>query len=72
MRTELLDPVSNSYYFVDTNNQDVTVAANKPNQFERVTVTRSEEEVSSFTDLSICITTSNLVPANSKLTINYP
>lgn len=72
LRSELLDSTSNTYYLVDRNAQNVSVTANKPNKFDKVTVTRSEEEVSSFTDLRFCLTTSNRVPENSRLTIIYP
>lgn len=39
---------------------------------EAVTVQRAVAEVSIETDLRICVTPSNPVPANSLLTISYP
>lgn len=48
------------------------MAANKANKFAKITVTRSEAEVSSFTDLRFCLTMSNPVPEKSLLTILYP
>jgi len=61
MQSELYDSASRTYYLVDTNAQEVKIAANKPNKFAKVSITRSEDEVSSFTNLRLCMTTSNTV-----------
>ena len=63
--TELKNGVSGAYYLVDKLVDKVTVIANTPNKFDQVKITRSEEEVSSLTNLEVCITSSNPVPAKS-------
>ena len=50
----------------------ISVASNKANSFELVTIERSKDEVSIETDLLLCIKPRNPVPANSQLTIVYP
>ena len=73
LQTTLYDDAQGKYFLVDVLNEDnITVTANAPNSFHAITITRSEEEVSSLTDLQFCITPSNPVPASSKLTIAYP
>ncbi len=70
--SELRDQASGEYYMVDRLDNDVKVVANKANEFSLVRITRSNEEVSSFTSLEVCLTTSNDAPADSQLTIMYP
>ena len=74
IKTELLDSETGVYYKVDEPQaQDlINVTSNTPNAFEVVTVVRSVAEVSIETDLRICMTTRNPVPAGSHLTIVYP
>ena len=68
-----MDENSGTYYLVETlQSTEIIVTANKPHTFSQITITRSEEEVSTSTDLTVCITPSNPVPSNSKLTIVYP
>ena len=72
IQSELLDLASGNYYLVDQLQGEILVTANKANTFQHVSITRSEDEVSIETDLQICITPTNPVPSNSKLTIVYP
>lgn len=72
--SELLDLASGTYFMVDQLDQsvEVTVQANAPFSFNSVSVTRSETEVSTETDLRICLSPSNNVESDSRLTISMP
>ena len=72
MHSELLDLESGIYYPVDLLENEIVVTPNKANTFESISITRTVSEVSIETDLKVCITPNNPVPANSKLTITYP
>lgn len=73
LESALYDAAEGTYFLVDEEaSEEIRVTANAPNTFHAITITRSEEEVSTETTLDVCLTPSNFVEANSKLTIVYP
>ena len=72
LNSYLKDTATNEYFLVEQDLQSVIIAANTPNQFHSVKVTRSDEVVSQPTELEVCLEPNNVLPINSVLTISIP
>lgn len=72
IKLRLRDFISNEYFEVDQNLDQIKITANTPNTLNSARVKRSNVQVSLETTLTVCFSPVNPVPARALLTLEIP